>query len=125
MRVYLAGDMTEPWREGVKRRLEEVGATVWIPQDNPQQSAALYVPGDLKMAKDCDALFAVVTPNHSAWGTHAEMGVAFSSGRPIWLVWLRGPHVYSFSAVMAYRIYTVLEPAVDDLIRFVRTGELR
>jgi len=122
--VYLAGTMAHDWRVPVKRAIEEAGASAWLPQDNPQQSAALYVPKDLEMARDCDALLAVIDATHSAWGTHAEMGVAFSAGKPIWLVWCRGPHIYSFSAVMAYKVFTDLQPAVDDLIKFLQEGIL-
>jgi len=120
LRVYLAGNMELPWRAPIKKRLQEAGAVVWEPADNPQQSAALYVPLDLKMAKEADAILAYVPKGHTARGTHAEMGVAFAEGHPIWLVWQDLPWVYSFSAVMAYKVYTELEPAVEDLLKFVK-----
>ena len=124
LKIYLAGNMELPWRPPIRARLEKAGAVVWEPADNPQQSAALYVPLDLKMAAEADAIFAYVPKGHTARGTHAEMGVAFHAGHPIWLVWQDLPWIYSFSAVMAYKVYTELESAVEDLLRFIRKGVL-
>lgn len=123
LHVYLAGTMDADWRSDVARRLMEAGAEVWHPQDNVQRSPAFYVPADLKMAAECDALFAYVMKGHKARGTHAEMGVAFQAGRPIWLVWRDGPQVYSFSAVMAYKVFTDMDAAVEDLIVYIKKGD--
>jgi len=122
--VYLAGTMQTDWRNPVRFRLKTAGAIVWVPADNPQQSAALYVPKDLEMACNADAVFAYVAPGHKARGTHAEMGAAFKSGKPIWLVWGDGPEVYQFSATMAYKVFTDMDAAVDSLVAFIRSGVL-
>lgn len=120
-KIYLAGYMSD-WRVEVKSRLEKAGAEVLIPADNPQQSAALYVKQDLDMAAECDAMLAVIPQDHHARGTHAEMGVAYHAGKPIYLVWQDLPLIYSFSATMAFRVYTEIDPAIEDLIAYIKTG---
>lgn len=124
-RVYLAGDMSTHWRETVKARLREAGAEVWVPADNPQQSAARYVPADLDMARQADAVLAYLTNSHSGLGTSAEMGAAYAEGKPIWLVWAKGSEVYPFTAAMAYRIFVEdLDAAVESLLKYVKEGVL-
>jgi len=113
--VYLAGTMATDWREIVAPILAGGGFRILRPEDNDQTSPMAYVPGDVKMCRECDVWFGYWSPGVKSRGVYIELGIAMENHRPVWAAWAEEPDrpVYQWVATAAYRLFVGPNSAVE------------
>ena len=85
MKVYLAGGMTNPWREDVKAKAPNL--EYLDPCVHGLSAERLYTTWDLLAVRKCDAVFVYFeADNPSGFGLSIEAGYACALGKTVILV---------------------------------------